>query len=71
MLTFGEKIKVMAKRKGITMSQLAEMTDQTKQNLTNKFKRDNFTESEMMKFCTALGCECTITITDSESGEMI
>ena len=45
-LTMGEKIKVVMKRRGMTLGQLAEATGQTRQNLSNKMGRDNFQEKE-------------------------
>ena len=46
-LTMGEKIKIVLKRRGLTIAQLAELTGQTRQNLSNKLTRDNFTEKEI------------------------
>ena len=42
MLTTTEKIKILLKRNGLTAGDLAERTGQTRQNLSNKFKRSNF-----------------------------
>ena len=46
-LTMSEKIKVVLKRRGMTMGELAEKTGQTRQNLSNKMTRDNFPEKEL------------------------
>ena len=46
-LTMGEKIRVILKRRGMTVAQLAEKTGQTRQNLSNKMTRDNFPEKEL------------------------
>ena len=59
-LTIGEKIKVIMKRKNMTMTELSEITGQTRQNLSNKMKRDNFTESDAKEMAAALGCELVI-----------
>ena len=40
-LSISEKIKIVLKRRGMTMGQLAEQTNQTRQNLSNKMSRDN------------------------------
>lgn len=45
---------------------LAERTGQTRQNLSNKFKRNNFTESELHAIAVALGCRCEITFITSD-----
>ena len=59
-LTIGEKIKVIMKRKNMTMTELSEITGQTRQNLSNKMKRDNFTEGDAKEMAAALGCELVI-----------
>ena len=56
-LTIGEKIKVIMNRQGMNMTDLAEKTKQTRQNLSNKMARDNFTERETRAMADALGVE--------------
>lgn len=41
----------------MTIGELAEKTGQTRQNLSNKFSRDNFSEKEIRKFAKILECE--------------
>lgn len=60
MLTVGEKIKIIMKRRNMTLTQLAASTNQTRQNLSNKMARDNFTEGDMKSLAEALGCEVSI-----------
>lgn len=59
-LTVGEKIKIIMKRKGLSMGELAEATGQTRQNLSNKMSRDNFSEKDMLALAEALGCTLSI-----------
>lgn len=59
-LSVGEKIKVIMKRRGMTMTELASATNQTRQNLSNKITRDNFTEGDMKTLAKALGCDVSI-----------
>lgn len=61
MLTVGEKIKIIMKRRDMTLTELAAATNQTRQNLSNKMARDNFTEGDMKALAEALGCEVEIT----------
>lgn len=56
-LTMGEKIKIILNRKGMTLAQLAETLGQSRQNLSNKMGRDNFTEKELYEIASALGVE--------------
>ena len=46
-LTMGEKVKIILIRRNMTMSQLAEILGQSRQNISNKMSRDNFTEKEL------------------------
>lgn len=55
-LTMGEKIRILIKRKKITISELARLIDTTNQNLSNKLTRDNFSEKELQQIAEALGC---------------
>lgn len=56
-LTMGEKIRILIKRKKITISELAVLTGITNQNLSNKLTRDNFSEKELQQIAEALGCK--------------
>ena len=59
-LTVAEKIRLIMKRKGMTMGELAEATGQTRQNLSNKMARGNFTEKDIQELSLALGCTAEI-----------
>ena len=54
-LSTAEKIRVILKRKGMTVSQLAEMTGQSRQNLSQKLERNNFGEDELRAFAEKMG----------------
>lgn len=56
-LTMGEKIRILLRRKKITISDLADMVGTSRQNLTNKLNRDNFSEQELIEIAIALGCK--------------
>lgn len=62
-LTNGEKIKIIMKRLGITTTKLADDLGTSRQNLTNKFNRNNFDEEETRAIAAALGCEVETTFT--------
>lgn len=57
MLTMSEKIKIIVKRRGITMGELAERLGISRQNLSNKLSRDNFSEKELREIAEKLDCE--------------
>ena len=71
MLTMGEKVKIMLKRRNMTLSQLAESLGQSRQNLSNKMSRDNFTEKELIEIANALNCTYKAYFTMNDTGEEI
>ena len=70
-LTMGEKIRVILKRRGMTVAQLADLTNQTRQNLSNKLARDNFQEQDIKAFAAALNCEYEAYLVMKDSGEKV
>ena len=52
-LTFGEQVKIILSRKGMTIKELAEQIEKhtgrrmSRQNLTQRLGRDNFQERDM------------------------
>ncbi|MCW0603549.1 helix-turn-helix domain-containing protein [Clostridioides difficile] len=70
-ISFGEKIKIILKRKNMTIGELAEKTGQTRQNLSNKFSRDNFSEKEIREFANVLDCEFDFYFTTKDTNERI
>ena len=70
-LTMSEKIKIVLKRRGMTMGELAEKTGQTRQNLSNKMTRDNFPEKELRQIAEALDCELEAYLVMKDTGEKV
>lgn len=68
-ITTAEKIRLIVGRRGVTIGEVAEATKQTRQNLSNKLKRNDFKESELLQFAEFLNCELKIIFIDKESGE--
>ena len=64
-----EKIRFLANRRNITLGAIAEGTEQTRQNFSNKLKRNDFKESELSQIAEFLNCELKITFVDKESCE--
>lgn len=56
-LTMGEKIKIIMGRRNMTVTELAELLGTTRQNLTNKFSRDNFSTKELCEIAAKLDCD--------------
>lgn len=55
-LSMGEKVRILLKRKKMTIVDLAAAMGTSNQNLSNKLSRDNFTEQELRKIAEVLGC---------------
>ena len=70
-LTAGEKIKILMKRRGLTLGDLADKTNQSRQNLSNKMARDNFTEKEIKEFAEVLDCEYEPCFVMRDTGEKL
>ena len=68
-----QKIRIAMIKKNIkSLSELAgKMENCSPQNLHNKMKRDNFSESEMHKIADALGADLRIEFVDKETGEVL
>ena len=70
-LSMGEKIKVVLGRRNMTLGELAEKTGQSRQNLSNKVSRDNFTAKDLRAIAEALSCTYTASFTMNDTGEVI
>ena len=70
-LSAGEKIKVILKRRGMTLGDLAEKLGISRQNLSNKMSRDNFAEQDLTEIAKVLGCSINIDFVFEDTGEKI
>lgn len=70
-ISMGEKIKIILKRRNMTLGELAEQTSQSRQNLSNKMSRDNFSEKELAMIAVALNCTYHAGFTMNDTGEEI
>ena len=76
-LTFGEQVKIILGRKGMTIKQLAELIEEktgkkmSRQNLTQRLGRDNFQEQDMRMIAEMLECPFHLSIMSAEgAGEV-
>ena len=67
----GEKIRVVLNRRNMTLGELADRTGQSRQNLSNKMKRDNFTEKDLREIAAALNCTFKTEFVMNDTGETI
>ena len=67
-----EEIRILlVKRGNLSESELARRMGISPQNLHNKMKRDNFTETDLRKIAAALGLKLDISFIDPETKERI
>ena len=76
-LTFGEQVKIILSRKGMTIKELAEKIEKqtgkkmSRQNLTQRLGRDNFQEQDMRMIAEMLECPFHLSIMSAEgAGEV-
>ncbi len=65
-MTAGEKIKTIMLRQKVSMGEMAEGTSQSRQNLSNKMKRDDFSEKELRRMAAVLGCTVEVIFRDAD-----
>ncbi len=76
-LTFGEQVKIILSRKGMTIKELAEKMEahtgkpMSRQNLTQRLSRDNFQEKDMRLISEILGCKFELSIMEEAQEEII
>ena len=56
-LSFAEKIKIIMGRRGMSFVDLAGKLGTTRQNVSNKMGKGNFTEEDMKKIAELLDCD--------------
>ena len=67
-----ESIRIaLVKRGNISESELARRMGISPQNLHNKMKRDNFTETDLKEIADALGLRLDIAFIDPETNERV
>lgn len=69
-VSVAEKLRLIMKRQNVTMGDLAEASGQTRQNLSNKMTRGNFTEKDIETLAAALDCKVKIIFTMPDGTEL-
>lgn len=69
-MTFGEQMRVMMKRRGVSVQELADRLGKSRQNINQRLNGSGFTEKEMDDYTAAIGCTVNIEIMEPpEAGE--
>lgn len=71
MISFSEKVRIVLKRKNLTIKDLASLLNISSQNLSNKFSRNNFSEKDINQITQVLNCDYEIKIKMKDTGEEI
>lgn len=66
MLSITEQIRIITRRQGLTLTELAAATGQSRQNLNNKLMRDNWSIKDLQAIATAAGVNIKILWTDKD-----
>lgn len=68
-MTASWKIKAILKKRHMKIAELADALGYSRQNLSNKFSRDNLTEQEISKIASLLNCTAEVVFTDNEDNQ--
>ena len=66
-----EKIRIALIKQNKSVKDLAAAIGCTSQNLSGKFKRDNFSEKELIEIAAALDCTFNAEFTLNDTGEKV
>lgn len=66
-----EKIRILMIKKKVSVTELASRLGCTSQNLSGKFKRDNFSEKELQEIANAMDCSFEGRFVRNDTGEEI
>jgi transcriptional regulator with XRE-family HTH domain len=65
-LSFGEKMRVIMKRRGVSVQDLADRLGVSRQNVNQRLNADRFTLDDMEKYAAAIGCGIEIEIIEPQ-----
>ncbi len=68
-LSFEEKLRIILRRRNMSVNDLADALGTSRQNLSNKLSRDNFREQEIIEILEVLNCTYKTTIIFNDTGE--
>jgi len=66
-----EQIKIALLKRKMTVKDLDEQLKTTSQNLSGKFKRDNFSRHEILEIAKILNCDFKASLVLKDTGEEI
>lgn len=70
-MSAAKKIKIMLAHREITLTELSKRMGKSLSTMSDKMKRDNFSEKELKKIAEVLNFDYDIVFTDKETGKTI
>lgn len=70
-MEMANNIRVLFIEKNMKIKDLAEQLGYSGNNLSNKLKKDNFSEKELLKIAEILGCEYKASFVITDTGKEI
>lgn len=70
-MSMSEKIKIVLLKRKLGIKDLAEKLGCTGANISNKLRRDNFSEKELEEIAEALDCDLDVSFTLRDTGERV
>lgn len=70
-MAMAEKIRITLVKRKISITELATALGTSQSNLSNKLKRDNFSEKELIQIADILNCDFKGTLVMRDTGEEI
>lgn len=70
-MAMSEKIRIVLLKRKMSITELASAIGTSQSNLSNKLKRDNFSEKELIQISDILNCDFRGTLIMRDTGEEI
>ena len=70
-MSMSEKIRIALLKRKMSITELASAIETSQSNLSNKLKRDNFSEKELIQIANMLNCDFKGTLVMRDTGEEI
>lgn len=70
-LTTEDKVRILARRRGVSLETVAQAMGCSRQNLWKRLHRDSYTPPELERIGDAVGCNVSVVFTDRETGETL
>ena len=66
-----KKIRILLVERDMTLKELAKLLGKSSSTISDKLRRDNFTEKDLMKIAEALRYDYEAVFTDKDTGKQI